>query len=57
MSAPPINTKGKTILKIILISLSIVVGTAIYTTVLYYGFLKKNDDENTEINKISGTEK
>ena len=57
-SAPPVTTKTKLILKIILISLSVVVGTAICTTVLYYGFLKKNDDEKTSnTNKVSGTEK
>ena len=56
--APPVSTKAKLILKIILISLSVVVGTAICTTVLYYGFLKKSDDEKTSnTNNVSGTEK
>ena len=40
------NNKTKTILRVILVILSIIAGTAICTTVIYFAFLKKDDDNN-----------
>ena len=57
ISAPPVTTKAKTILKIILISLSVIIGIAICTTVIYFAFLKNNDDQDSNTNNSSGTEK
>ena len=50
ISAPPVNTKAREILKIVLISVSVIVGIVVCTTVIYFGFLKKSDDENTTNN-------
>ena len=49
---PKVNTKAKFILKIVLIVLSIVTGTAICTSVVYFVFLKKEEetDSNSNIN-------
>lgn len=43
---PPVKTKAKTILNVILISLAIIAGTAICTTIIYFGFLCENTEEN-----------
>ena len=45
-----VNTKAKTILKVVLIVLSIVAGTAVCTSVLYFVFLKKEEENNSTSN-------
>ena len=51
---PVINVANKghsTILRIVLIIVGIIVGTAICTTVIYFAFLKKKDDNNADETK------
>ena len=45
-----VNAKAKTILKVVLIILSIVAGTAICTSVIYFVFLKKEEETNSTLN-------
>ena len=54
VSVPPSSTKARTFLKIILISLSIIVGISVCTAVIYFAFLKNNVTENSNTSNNSG---
>ena len=56
LDVPPVNTKAKLILKIVLIIFSVVAGTAVCTTVVYFAFLKKGDDSTSEDDNKKETE-
>lgn len=48
---PPVKTKTKNVLNVVLIILAIIAGTAICTTIVYFGFLSTSC-ENSEDNQI-----
>lgn len=50
INIPSANMKAKAILKIILIVVSVVVGTGVCLSVVYYVFIKKKEEDDTEKN-------